>query len=68
VPPARYSAKESFDVGMDLGEPVSNQYRSPYRFTGTLKRVKVELLPMESHAERDERTREAHMKIAGSLE
>jgi hypothetical protein len=23
VPPARYSATESFDVGMDLGEPVS---------------------------------------------
>src|SRR5207249_6551320 len=25
VPPARYSATESFDIGMDLGEAASNQ-------------------------------------------
>jgi hypothetical protein len=68
VPPARYSATESFDIGMDLGEPASNQYQSPNRFTGTLKRVKIELLPTKSHTELEKRTREAHMKILGSLE
>jgi arylsulfatase A-like enzyme len=68
VPPARYSATETFDVGMDLGEAVSNQYKSPYRFTGNLKQVKIELLPMERHTETEERAREAYMRILASLE
>ncbi|MNN95026.1 hypothetical protein D3C81_2137670 [compost metagenome] len=43
VPPARYSATETLDIGRDLGEAVSRQYRSPFVFTGTLKDVVFEV-------------------------
>jgi arylsulfatase len=41
--PARYSADETFDVGMDTGSPVSMEYASPNRFTGKLKKVEITL-------------------------
>jgi len=39
--PARFSATESFDIGMDLGSTVSPAYReeAPYMFTGGIKKV-----------------------------
>jgi len=43
VPPARYSATETLDIGRDLGEAVSRQYHSPFAFTGTLKDVVFEV-------------------------
>ncbi len=43
--PARYSADETFDVGMDTGSPVSNDYASPNRFGGTLKKIEISLGP-----------------------
>ena len=30
VPPGRYSATESFDIGEDTGEAVSTQYEGPF--------------------------------------
>jgi arylsulfatase len=36
----RYSADETFDVGLDTGSPVSNDYESPDPFTGTIKKWK----------------------------
>jgi arylsulfatase len=43
--PAAFSASETFDVGVDLGSPVSLDYfdRRPFAFNGTIKEVKVEL-------------------------
>ncbi|HXJ23154.1 MAG TPA: arylsulfatase [Polyangia bacterium] len=41
--PARFSADETFDVGRDTGSPVSADYRSPFPFTGTLKKVEIKL-------------------------
>jgi len=43
--PAAFTASETFDVGVDLGSPVSLDYfdRRPFRFTGKIKEVKVEL-------------------------
>ena len=38
-----YGAGETLDVGSDLGSPVSLEYRSPYRFTGEIEKVTVEL-------------------------
>jgi len=38
-----YGSGETFDVGSDLGSPVSLEYRSPYRFTGEIEKVTVEL-------------------------
>jgi arylsulfatase len=45
VVPARYSATETLDIGMDLGATVSPAYReeAPFAFTGTIKQVSVEL-------------------------
>ncbi len=41
--PTSFSATETFDVGMDLGSPVSLDYydRAPFRFTGRIHGVEV---------------------------
>ena len=41
--PFRVSADETFDVGEDTGTPVSEDYRVPFRFTGTLNKLVVKL-------------------------
>jgi arylsulfatase len=41
--PARFSADETFDIGCDTGSPVSADYQSPFRFTGTIKKVEIKL-------------------------
>jgi arylsulfatase len=39
--PAGFTASETFDVGCDLGSPVSLDYHGPARFTGTIDRVHI---------------------------
>lgn len=43
--PAAFTASESFDVGIDLGSPVSREYfdRRPFKFNGKISAVHVEL-------------------------
>jgi len=43
--PGAFSASETFDVGVDLGSPVSIDYfdRRPFRFDGKINRVDVKL-------------------------
>ena len=41
--PNHFSNDESFDVGLDTGTPVCDRYEVPFKFTGTLKRVTIEL-------------------------
>ncbi|WP_293143361.1 hypothetical protein [Okeania sp. SIO3I5] len=43
--PGAFSASETFDVGTDLGSPVSLDYaeNAPFPFTGKINTVKVEL-------------------------
>ena len=43
--PAVFTASESFDVGVDLGSPVSLDYfdRRPFAFTGKIENVAVNL-------------------------
>ena len=45
VAPARFSATETMDIGMDLGAVVSEAYHheAPFAFTGQIERVTVEL-------------------------
>jgi arylsulfatase len=45
--PAAFSASETFDVGVDLGSPVSLDYfdRRPFRFDGQIAGVRVDLKP-----------------------
>jgi hypothetical protein len=44
---ARFSSDEAFDVGLDTGSAVSDQYVSPFRFTGEINRVEVAAGPEE---------------------
>lgn len=37
------SIDEAFNVGMDIGTPVSEDYQSPARFTGEVEKVTIEL-------------------------
>jgi arylsulfatase len=43
--PAAFTASETFDVGVDLGSPVSLDYfdRRPFQFNGTITSVNVTL-------------------------
>jgi arylsulfatase len=41
--PARFSADETFDIGMDTGSPVSADYQSPNPYRGAIKDVRIEL-------------------------
>ena len=45
--PGRFSADETFDIGMDTGSPVSTDYKSPNAFTGKIKQVTFDLAPIE---------------------
>lgn len=43
--PAAFTASETFDVGIDLGSPVSLEYseRRPFRFEGEISSVRIDL-------------------------
>jgi arylsulfatase len=41
--PYRFSGDETFDVGEDTGMPVSEDYDVPFKFTGTIEKVVVNL-------------------------
>ncbi|MGK7904761.1 MAG: hypothetical protein AB4352_25810 [Hormoscilla sp.] len=45
VVPGAFTASETFDVGTDLGAPVSLDYadRAPFEFEGTIDKVEVKL-------------------------
>lgn len=45
VVPARFSATETMDIGMDLGSCVSTAYKksAPFKFTGTINKVTFEV-------------------------
>ena len=45
VPPARYSATETLDIGIDLGSVVSRSYNeeAPYPFNGKIEKVAFDL-------------------------
>lgn len=44
--PMRLTLDESFDIGSDSGTPVSESYRSPNRFDGTINSVEVTPRPL----------------------
>ena len=43
--PFMIGLNESFDVGRDGGSPVSDEYKAPFAFTGTLEQVVVDVAP-----------------------
>ena len=48
-PVGKFTLDESFDVGVDTGTPVIDEYdtKMPFKFTGTLEKVQIKLGPNE---------------------
>ena len=48
-PVGKFTLDESFDVGVDTGTPVIDEYdaKVPFKFTGTLEKVQIKLGPNE---------------------
>jgi arylsulfatase len=55
----RFSADETFDTGEDTGSPVSDAYKAPFRFGGTIKNVEIDLAPQNLGALDREKLRKA---------
>jgi arylsulfatase A-like enzyme len=49
--PFRISADETLDIGEDTGTPVSEDYKVPFKFTGNLKKVAIQLTDAKLSAE-----------------
>ncbi len=49
--PFRISADETLDFGEDTGTPVSEDYKVPFKFTGTLNKVVISLGEAKLNAE-----------------
>lgn len=60
----RVSLDETLDIGEDTGTPVSEDYKVPFRFSGTLNRVLVRLSDSPLTAEDEEQIRRARAAIA----
>ncbi|MEE3719947.1 arylsulfatase, partial [Tumidithrix elongata RA019] len=41
---ARFGIDDTFDIGRDTGTPVADTYQVPFKFSGELQQVKVDLL------------------------
>jgi len=65
--PSRFGA-ESFDVGMDSASPVSESYRSPFAYAGTIKRVDIHIAPSALRASDQQKVRAAELKAAMAIE
>jgi arylsulfatase A-like enzyme len=65
--PSRFGA-ESFDVGMDNGSPVSEDYRAPFAYVGTIKKVEIHLAPSALSASDRKAVRDAERKAALAIE
>ena len=44
--PAAHTASETFDIGVDLGSPVSLDYydRAPFRFNGKIEKIHIKYI------------------------
>jgi arylsulfatase len=61
--PSRFGA-EAFDVGMDSGSPVSESYESPFAFTGTIKKVEIDIAPTRLSRSDQEQLRQDERETA----
>jgi arylsulfatase len=65
--PSRFGP-ENFDVGMDNGSPVSEDYRPPFAYAGTIKRVEIHIAPSALSASDQKQVRIAERKAAMAIE
>jgi arylsulfatase len=52
--PLRLSFDETFDVGEDTGTPVSLDYDVPFKFTGALEKLVIDLKPQDAGTQAEE--------------
>jgi hypothetical protein len=64
--PFRVTADETLDIGEDTGTPVSEDYQVPFKFTGELKKVAIQLTDAKLSAEDEEEIRKIRAEIAVS--
>jgi arylsulfatase len=43
--PVQFSLGEGLDIGMDTGSAVDFTYKPPFKFTGTIEKVEIDLAP-----------------------
>src|SRR5262249_18355343 len=43
--PIQFSLGEGLDIGMDIGSPIDFTYELPFKFTGKIEKVEIELKP-----------------------
>ena len=68
--PLRFSADETLDIGQDTGTPVVEDYvnKMPFKFTGTLKNVVIELGKSGLGAADEKKLKELTDKAAQAVE
>ena len=66
--PVRFSANETFDTGLDSASPVSTEYQAPFRYTGTLKKVEIDVAPAQLSAIDRKKLRNAERDAAMAIE
>ena len=59
---------DTFGVGSDTGSPVANTYTAPFRFTGKIKRVDIELGPQNLSKQDEAKLHEMQTMFVGSQE
>ena len=50
--PVQFSLGEGLDIGMDSGSAVDFTYKLPFKFTGTIEKVEIDLAPTTVRPER----------------
>jgi arylsulfatase A-like enzyme len=63
-PAGRFSADETFDTGFDSASPASDEYRSPFKFPGTVNRVEIDIEPANLSQEDAKKIEETKMRLA----
>ena len=65
--PGRFG-NETFDVGMDNGSPVSENYQPPFAYAGTIKTVKIDIQPSALSASDRQKVRDGVRAAALTIE
>jgi hypothetical protein len=64
--PFRMAVDETLDTGEDTGTPATEDYRVPFRFTGEIKKVVIDLAPATLSALDHSKVREGQAKVAAA--
>ena len=62
--PNQFTLGEGLDIGMDVGSPVDFTYKLPFKFTGKIEKVTIDLLSPAGMAAADESLKQKGKKVA----